>query len=58
MKVIVLTNYAYPQYREKCMAFGADFFFDKSTEFDEAIEVIKAMSAERNPKEASGLVRD
>ncbi len=32
--VIVLTNYAAPAYREKCRQAGADFFFDKSTEFD------------------------
>jgi len=32
--VIVLTNYPYRQYREKCAAAGADFFLDKSNEFD------------------------
>src|SRR5690348_13788508 len=29
-KVIVLTNYAFPQYRAKSMALGADYFFDKA----------------------------
>src|SRR5689334_18408709 len=29
-KVIVLTNYAFPQYREKSFALGADYFFDKA----------------------------
>lgn len=32
--VIVLTNYAYPAYRKKYLQGGADYFFDKSTEFD------------------------
>lgn len=32
--VIVLTNYAYPQYREKCMAHGADYFLDKSRDIE------------------------
>jgi DNA-binding NarL/FixJ family response regulator len=32
--VVVLTNYPYPQYREKCEAAGANFFFDKSNEFE------------------------
>lgn len=32
--VIILTNYPYPQIRKKCMEAGADFFFDKSTEFE------------------------
>jgi DNA-binding NarL/FixJ family response regulator len=29
--VIMLTNHPYPQYREKCQALGADYFFDKVT---------------------------
>jgi len=33
-KVIMLSSYSYPQYRKACEAAGADFFFDKSTEFD------------------------
>jgi DNA-binding NarL/FixJ family response regulator len=33
--VIMLTNFAYEQYRKKCEAAGADFFLDKSTEFDQ-----------------------
>jgi DNA-binding NarL/FixJ family response regulator len=33
--VIVLTNYPYPIYRERCLQVGADFFLDKSTEFDQ-----------------------
>ena len=37
--VIVFTNY--PQYRKKCMDAGANFFFDKSTEFAKLIEVFK-----------------
>lgn len=41
--VIVLTNYPYPQYRRKCIEAGADFFFDKSTEFDKVTEVLKQL---------------
>jgi DNA-binding NarL/FixJ family response regulator len=33
--VIILTNYPYPGYRQKCLDAGADFFLDKSTEFDQ-----------------------
>jgi DNA-binding NarL/FixJ family response regulator len=32
--VIVLTNFPFPQYRKRCLELGADFFLDKSTEFD------------------------
>jgi DNA-binding NarL/FixJ family response regulator len=42
--VIMLTNYPYPQYRKKCKDAGADFFFDKSTEFDKIPEVLKKLT--------------
>ncbi len=35
IKVIVFTNYPYPQYRKKCMDLGADFFFAKASESDQ-----------------------
>jgi len=42
--VIMLTNYPYPQYRKKCKDAGADFFLDKSTEFDKITEVLKKLT--------------
>ena len=41
--VIILTNYPYPQYRQRCMDEGADFFFDKSTELDKITRVFKQL---------------
>lgn len=41
-KVVILTNYPYPQYRSRCMEAGADFFFDKSNEFEKVRAVMKA----------------
>jgi DNA-binding NarL/FixJ family response regulator len=38
--VIMLTNYPHHQYKRKCMDAGADFFFDKSREFEKVIEVL------------------
>lgn len=38
--VIILTNYSSPQYRSECMRAGADYFFDKSTEFERAVEIL------------------
>ena len=43
--VIMLTNYPYPQYREKCMEAGADFFLDKSTEFQRIGEILGEISS-------------
>ena len=45
--VIVLTNQSYPQYRRKCLDAGADFFFDKSTEFDKVFETLEKLSQNR-----------
>lgn len=44
-KVIMLTNYANPQYRKKCEDEGADYFFDKSSEFMKVHEVLSDMVA-------------
>jgi DNA-binding NarL/FixJ family response regulator len=41
--VIVFTNYPYRQYREKCMELGADFFFDKSNDFEKIPELLKQL---------------
>jgi DNA-binding NarL/FixJ family response regulator len=32
--VLICTNFPYPQYREECLAAGANFFLDKSAEFE------------------------
>jgi DNA-binding NarL/FixJ family response regulator len=39
-KVCMLSNYPYPQYKERCIAIGADYFFDKSQDFHEVRAVI------------------
>jgi DNA-binding NarL/FixJ family response regulator len=41
--VIVLTNFPYPQYRKKCLELGADYFLDKSTEFEKVSEIFKQL---------------
>jgi DNA-binding NarL/FixJ family response regulator len=43
--VIMLTNYALSPLKKKCLELGADYFFDKSTEFDKVSEVLKQLSA-------------
>jgi DNA-binding NarL/FixJ family response regulator len=40
--IAVLTNHANAFNKRHCMAIGADWFFDKSTEFDDLIEVVRA----------------
>jgi DNA-binding NarL/FixJ family response regulator len=41
LKVIMLTNYPTPENREKCLSLGADYFFDKSSEIEEVVNVLK-----------------
>jgi CheY-like chemotaxis protein len=38
--VAVLTNSAQPAVRARCLALGADYFFDKSTDFDTVAGVL------------------
>jgi DNA-binding NarL/FixJ family response regulator len=45
--VIMLTNFAHEQYRQKCLQLGADYFFDKSTEFDRVTQVLREMPPPR-----------
>ena len=42
-KVIILTNYPHAENRKKCIDRGADYFFDKSTEFKKVVAVLRGM---------------
>jgi DNA-binding NarL/FixJ family response regulator len=41
--IVVLTNFSTSPMKAMCTRKGADFFFDKSTEFEKAIAVIEGM---------------
>lgn len=57
--VIVLTNFPYPMFRQKCLEAGADFFFDKSTEFQKISSVFLRLSqATRHRRKALSLRTD
>jgi DNA-binding NarL/FixJ family response regulator len=45
-RVIMFTAFPYPQYRQKCLQAGADYFFDKTTEFDHIPPVIEKLRDE------------
>ncbi len=49
--IIILTNYPYPQYRKKCIEAGADYFFDKSTDCEKVLKVLKKLTQKGNEKE-------
>jgi len=41
LSVIMLTNFAQDQYRQKCLQLGAGYFFDKTTEFEKVLDVLR-----------------
>jgi len=47
---VIFTNYPIEQYRKKCMELGADYFFDKSTDFDKMVDVVKKLCKKNKGK--------
>ena len=45
-KIIMLTNFPYSTFRNKCMNLGGDYFFDKTNEFEKVFEVLKNIKTE------------
>src|SRR4051812_1088031 len=46
--VIMLTNFVDPEARLMCLKQGADYFFDKSIEFEKAVAVLRELSHEES----------
>jgi len=44
VKKIVLTNYAIGIFRQRAHALGTDYFFDKSFQFDQAVELLDTLA--------------
>jgi DNA-binding NarL/FixJ family response regulator len=42
--ILMFTNHDYPQYRKKCMQLGADFFLDKTKDFDNLINMFTVLA--------------
>ena len=47
--VLICTNYPYPQFREQCLSAGADFFLDKSKEFEKIPAILRGL-VQSDPK--------
>ena len=45
-RVIMLTNHSDDVYREACLSAGADHFFDKSSEVDSLLDVLRVWASE------------
>jgi DNA-binding NarL/FixJ family response regulator len=44
VKIVICTNFPYPQYRTECLSIGANHFLDKSKEFSLIPEILKEWS--------------
>jgi len=53
LSVIMLTNFAQDQYRQKCLQLGADYFFDKTTQFEKVLEVLRGPDDSAGPSPPS-----
>jgi DNA-binding NarL/FixJ family response regulator len=45
--VIMLTNYAIPEFRERCLRAGADYFLDKTNEFQKIASILGQLNCSR-----------
>jgi DNA-binding NarL/FixJ family response regulator len=45
LRVAMLTLLAGPVYRERCLQLGADWFFDKATETEDLLDVVRKHTA-------------
>lgn len=45
-KIIMLTNFPYATFRNKCISLGGNYFFDKTNEFEEVFEILKSLKKE------------
>jgi DNA-binding NarL/FixJ family response regulator len=41
--VLICTNYPYPEYREECLAAGANLFLDKSADFEKIPSILREL---------------
>lgn len=41
--VLICTNYPHPEFREKCLSAGANFFLDKSRDFEKIPGILRGL---------------
>ena len=42
-KALIYAHYPYPQYQKRCLALGADYFFDKYSDYEKLLAVVREL---------------
>jgi DNA-binding NarL/FixJ family response regulator len=56
IKVCILTNYAYPIYKRKCIEAGADYFLRKTDDFEEIETIVRDILHDKLQQKNKSLV--
>jgi DNA-binding NarL/FixJ family response regulator len=48
LRIIMITNFPNMQYRAECNRLGAEYFFDKSLEFENLVNVLQMIEKKKN----------
>jgi len=43
LQVLICTNHPHKKYREECLSAGANFFLDKSSEFEKILSILRQL---------------
>jgi CheY-like chemotaxis protein len=46
--IVILTTYAYPEFRQNAALLGADFFFSKASEFERVADVLASLTGAKD----------
>jgi DNA-binding NarL/FixJ family response regulator len=55
IKVCMLTNYTYPQYKRICFEAGTDYFLSKTEDFEDLNRIISDLSEETETPDVTQL---
>ena len=44
VKICMLTSYSYEQYKERCFAEGADYFFNRNHDIQQMLDIISKLA--------------
>jgi DNA-binding NarL/FixJ family response regulator len=47
IKVLMISNHANEYYKQACLSFGADYFFDKSLDFEQMTQIVQKIRHEK-----------